>query len=113
MKTGLELLRQQLRQPQHSFAATLDFIERNYHYQPAQFRNGTLVNRAGQNHGSCKILALAQLEHLSDEEALLAFGEHYRHVLDTPQGNDHQNIRQLLQHGLAGVAFASTALRRI
>ena len=113
MKTGLELWRRQLRQPQHSFAATQDFIERNYHYQPTQFRNGSLVNRAGENPGSCKILALALLEQLSDEEALLAFGEHYRHVLDTPEGNDHQNIRQLLQHGRAGVVFVSSALHRL
>jgi hypothetical protein len=48
---------------------------------------------------------MAQLEGLTDRQALLAFGEHARSVLATPEGNDHGNIRNLLNHGLAGVRF--------
>ncbi len=45
---------------------------------------------------------------LSDEEALLAFGEeHYRSVVATPEGSDHGNIRALIKHGLAGVKFSA------
>lgn len=69
-------------------------------------------NAAGQNEGSCKTLGLALLEGLSDEEALLAFGEHYRSVLATPEGSDHGNIRALMAHGLAGVTFEAQPLQR-
>jgi hypothetical protein len=57
-------------------------------------------------------LGLALLEGLSDEEALLAFGEHYRSVIATPEGSDHGNIRALIKHGLAGVRFTTQPLTR-
>ena len=69
-----------------------------------------MENAAGQNEGSCKTLGLAVLEGLSDEEALLAFGEHYRSVVATPEGSDHGNIRALIKHGLAGVKFSAQPL---
>jgi hypothetical protein len=52
------------------------------------------------------------LEGLSDEEALLAFGEHYRSVVATPEGSDHGNIRALIGYGLAGVKFTRQPLTR-
>ncbi|NWD16123.1 HopJ type III effector protein, partial [Pseudomonas sp. IPO3778] len=48
----------------------------------------------------------------SNRKALLAFGEHYRSVLATPEGSDHGNIRALIEHGLAGVKFAAQPLTR-
>ena len=69
-------------------------------------------NAAGQNEGSCKLLGLALLEGFSAEETLLAFGEHYRSVLATPDGSDHGNIRALMDTGLAGVRFEQPSLRR-
>ena len=97
---------------QHLFADTLAFVAAHYDYQPQAFRNGELENAAGQNEGSCKTLGLAKLEGLSDRQALLAFGEHYRSVLAAPQGSDHGNIRNLMSHGLAGVTFARPPLTR-
>jgi hypothetical protein len=97
---------------QHLFADTLAFIAAHYDYQPQAFRNGELENAAGQNEGSCKTLGLAKLEGLSDRQALLAFGEHYRSVLAAPNGSDHGNIRSLMSHGLAGVTFAGPPLSR-
>ena len=97
---------------QHAFADTLAFIERYYHYQPQPFDNGPLRNNVGENQGSCKILGLALLEGLSCEQALLCFGEHYRHVLATPSGSDHANIRQLMQSGLEQVNFITLPLNR-
>lgn len=96
----------------HAFADTLAFVATHYHYQPTAFHNGGVENAAGQNEGSCKTLSLATLEGLSDEEALLAFGEHYRSVLQTPEGSDHANIRALIAHGLAGVSFQGEPLTR-
>lgn len=96
-----------------AFAETLAFIAEHYDYQPSAFRNGEVSNAAGQNEGSCKTLGMAVLEGLSDREALLAFGEHYRSVVATPDGSDHGNIRALIAYGLAGVKFAQQPLKRL
>ncbi|WP_030772365.1 HopJ type III effector protein [Streptomyces sp. NRRL F-2664] len=110
--TDLEALRASLASGEHEFADTLAFAASHYAYRPQAFRNGDLENAAGENEGSCKTLGLALLEGLSDQEALLAFGEHYRSVLATPDGTDHANIRNLMAHGLAGVRFADQPLTR-
>ncbi|WP_295468202.1 HopJ type III effector protein [uncultured Pseudomonas sp.] len=110
--SDLSSFRASLASGTHAFADTLAFVAAHYHYQPTAFRNGEVQNAAGQNEGSCKTLGLAKLEGLSDEEALLAFGEHYRSVLQTPEGSDHGNIRALIAHGLAGVSFQGEPLSR-
>ncbi|MFE7097297.1 HopJ type III effector protein [Streptomyces erythrochromogenes] len=110
--TDLNSLRASLASGEHEFAGTLAFVAAHYAYQPQAFRNGDVDNAAGENEGSCKTLGLALLEGLSDQEALQAFGEHYRSVLATPNGADHSNIRNLMAHGLAGVRFAGEPLTR-
>ena len=110
--SDLNTLRASLKSGEHVFADTLSFIAAGYDYQPQAFNNGGVENAAGQNEGSCKTLGLALLEGLSDEEALLAFGEHYRSVVATPEGSDHGNIRGVIQHGLAGVKFEAQPLTR-
>ncbi|MEV7584489.1 HopJ type III effector protein [Streptomyces erythrochromogenes] len=110
--TDLDALRTSLASGEHEFAGTLAFVAAHYAYQPQAFRNGELDNAAGENEGSCKTLGLALLEGLSDQEALQAFGEHYRSVLATPDGSDHANIRNLMAHGLAGVRFGGAPLTR-
>ena len=110
--SDLNTLRTSFKSGDHAFADTLDFIAAAYDYQPQAFNNGGVENAAGQNEGSCKTLGLALLEGLSDEEALLAFGEHYRSVVATPEGSDHGNIRALIQHGLDGVKFTAQPLTR-
>ncbi|MER7759824.1 HopJ type III effector protein [Streptomyces sp. NPDC097619] len=110
--TDLDALRTSLASGEHEFADTLAFVAAHYDYRPRAFRNGGQENAAGENEGSCKTLGLALLEGLSDQEALSAFGEHYRGVLATPEGTDHANIRNLLAHGLAGVTFEGAPLTR-
>lgn len=110
--SDLSSFRQSLTSGQHAFADTLAFVATHYQYQPQAFRNGDVDNAAGQNEGSCKTLGLAVLEGLSDQEALLAFGEHYRSVQATPEGSDHANIRALMVYGLAGVHFDAAPLTR-
>ncbi|MBH2034398.1 MAG: HopJ type III effector protein [Pseudomonadales bacterium] len=110
--SDLNTLRASLNSGEHVFADTLSFISAGYDYQPQAFNNGGVENAAGQNEGSCKTLGLALLEGLSDEEALLAFGEHYCSVVATPEGSDHGNIRALMAHGLAGVKFTAQPLTR-
>lgn len=109
---NLNDFRAALRSDQHLFADTLAFIATRYEYTPSAFTNGSQQNAAGQNEGSCKVLGLALLEGLTDEEALRAFGEHYRSVLNTPDGSDHSNIRALIRCGLAKVIFERMPLAR-
>ena len=110
--SDLKPLRASLNSGEPLFADTLAFVAAGYNYQPQAFTNGGVENAAGQNEGSCKTLGLALLEGLSDKEALLAFGEHYRSVVATPEGSDHGNIRALIAHGLAAVKFAEQPLTR-
>jgi len=109
--SSLSSFRAQLRSDQHQFSQTLAFIAEHYDYQPSAFSNGAVENPAGQNEGSCKTLGLALLEGFSLEETLLAFGEHYRAVLATPEGNDHGNIRALIDSGLTSVRFSQPSLQ--
>lgn len=111
--SDLETLRNSLASGEHLFADTLAFIADHYRYQPQAFTNGSVENAAGQNEGSCKTLGLALLEGLSDQQALLAFGEHYRSVVASPEGTDHANIRALIDQGLAGVKLAEQPLTRL
>ena len=97
------------------FEDSMAVIEANYNYTPTRFSNGLgegfLVNEAGTNEGSCKIFAFAQLNKLNDAQTLACFGRFYRNdVLENPQGKDHGNIRNFMQHGWAGVQFDQPAL---
>ncbi len=97
------------------FDIVMDVIQENYHYQETEFRNGlgetAVLNQAGTNEGSCKIFSFAQINKLSVEQTLACFGSFYREdVLLNPNGNDHQNIRNFIKNGWAGISFKNTAL---
>jgi len=98
-----------------SFAESIQTINDHYIYQATEFSTGLaaskLVNQAGTNEGSCRILAFASLNCLSEEQTLNLFGDYYRQdVLNNPEGNDHQNIRNFMRDGWAGVVFEGVAL---
>lgn len=107
-----EQFKARLGTPKHRFADTLAFIEQHYQYEPSGFRNGPVQNSAEQNQGSCKVLAMALDQGLTDDQTLQCFAEHYQAVLASPDGNEHTNIRALMQHGLAGVLFERQPLTR-
>lgn len=93
------------------FNDTMTVIETHYDFTPTAFRNGALHNEAGKNSGSCKIFSFAQLHELSPEQTLHCFGSYYRKdVLENPEGDDHQNIRNFMQNGWNGIAFEANAL---
>jgi hypothetical protein len=95
-----------------AFGDTMAVIEALYDYTPAAFKNGELMNEAGQNAGSCKLFAFAQLQGLSTQQTLACFGSYYRDdVLKHPQATDHQNIRNFMKSGWAGIAYAAQPLR--
>lgn len=110
MKEQLVALLQQLKENTISFKEVIEFIETYYQHQPAAFKNGEAYNEATQNQGSAKVFAFAQLNQLSAEDTLYLFAEHYQAVLHTPDGTDHQNIRQFMKHGWNGIAFEGQAL---
>jgi len=94
------------------FSDTMAVIDGAYHFKPTAFRNGAQVNEAGENNGSCKILYFGQLHDLSEQEVLSCFGRYYREdVLKNPSGEDHQNIRNFMKTGWAGVEFQGVALK--
>ncbi|MEJ2116053.1 MAG: HopJ type III effector protein [Gammaproteobacteria bacterium] len=93
------------------FQDTMAVIESIYKYSPTKFKNGNLVNQAWENEGSCKIFAFAKLNELSEENTLACFGSFYRiDVLQNPNGENHQNIRNFMSSGWAGVEFDNQAL---
>lgn len=99
-------------QPENlQFADTMAVIEALYDFAPTSFKNGNVDNGAGQNNGSCKLFAFAKLQGLNEQQTLNCFGAYYRDdVLKNPEGTDHQNIRNFMQTGWAGVEFAGQAL---
>mgnify|MGYP006160387619 CR=1 FL=1 len=93
-----------------SFEQSISLIDTLYHFTPTAFQNGDLYNAAGENNGSCKILAFGLLHQLSASQTLFLFGDYYRAVLDNPKGTDHQNIRNFIRTGWDGVSFTANAL---
>jgi hypothetical protein len=110
MKVQLITLIEKLKNHSLPFKGVIEFIETYYQHQPTAFKNGEAQNEATQNQGSAKVFAFAQLNNLSKEDTLLLFAEHYQSVLNTPDGTDHQNIRQFMQHGWSGIVFEGAAL---
>jgi len=108
-----KFLQQLEKQPDSvNFENTIDIIEQYYIFTPCAFKNGGQVNAAEQNNGSCKIFAFAQLHKLAKEQTLHLFGDYYRKdVMQNPQSQDHQNIRQFMQCGWAGVSFEGSPLK--
>ena len=96
---------------QIEFELTIAVIEANYEFTPTAFTNGETENAAGQNNGSCKIFAFGLLNNLDKEATLACFGRFYRQdVLQHPENDDHQNIRNFMVSGWDGVKFESSAL---
>jgi hypothetical protein len=99
-----------INQPTTQFSDVIAWIDQHYSFTPTQFQNGTQLNEANQNNGSCKVFALARLHNLTPEQTLQLFCEHYRAVLEQPEGADHQNIRQFMALGFGGLSFSGEAL---
>lgn len=104
IETFLEKLRNS--HETNAFADTIAVIEANYTFSPTAFENGTHHNAAGENSGSCKLFAFAQLQNLSQAETLACFGAYYfEDVLGDPEGTNHQNIRNFISKGWDGIDF--------
>jgi len=54
------------------------------------------------------------LHELDQQQTLNLFGDYYRlDVLNDPQGTGHQNIRNFMADGWAGISFKGEALRAL
>lgn len=96
---------------QISFEESVAYIDENYHFSPTSFRNGEIVNEENQNNGSCKIFSFAKKHNLNQQETLHLFGDFYRkEVLENPNGDNHQNIRNFIKFGWEGIHFENEAL---
>ncbi len=93
------------------FNDTMSVIDHFYDFEPGEFSNGELVNATGQNSASCKLFAFAKLQKLNTKQTLACFGRFYRvDVLTNPDANNHQNIRNFIKTGWAGIKFKSSVL---
>lgn len=89
-----------------NFEDTMIVIERYYNFKPTAFTNGSEKNKAGENNGSCKLFAFAKLQGLNQQQTLDCFGQYYRDdVLHTPEGSDHQNIRNFMKTAWSTLEF--------
>lgn len=104
------MILEKLMNDEANFADVIAFIEDNYTYTASAFTNGNQENAADQNQGSAKVLAYAKLTNLSQEDTLKLFAEHYNAVIETPNGTDHNNIRQFMENGWNGVTFENDVL---
>jgi hypothetical protein len=94
-----------------TFPETIAVIEENYTFSPTAFENGILHNAAGENAGSCKLFAFAEMQNLSEAATLSCFGTYYQEdVLGDLDGTSHQNIRNFMKTGWDGIAFYGEAL---
>ena len=95
------------------FKEVIAFIDEQYDFTPTKFTNGNVTNEANENNGSCKVFSFAKLNELSKEETLALFGAFYREdVLNNPNGNDHQNIRNFMESGWNGILFEGEVLNK-
>lgn len=110
------LLQQIKENPQAvEFQAVMSVVDAHYDYTATRFTNGsgdnTVINEAGQNEGSCRVFAFAQLHDLDEQQTLACFGRYYREdVLQHPDATDHANIRQFMRTGWSGIQFDHAAL---
>ena len=100
----------QLKAGEAKFADVIAYIDSKYNHTATAFKNGQQFNAATENQGSAKVFSFAKLNDLNPEDTLSLFAEHYAAVLATPEATDHQNIRQFMQNGWAGIQFEGTAL---
>ncbi|MGR6871130.1 HopJ type III effector protein [Pseudomonas sp. HK3] len=114
LQKDMTAFRARLNSGENLFSETLALVEKWYNLNPTAFTNGldehAAKNEQGKNEGSLKVFALSRLNGFTPEQALQSFGEHYRDVQATPDGSDHQNIRQFMRHGWAGIQFEQAPL---
>ena len=113
----LELAAQEFGLAGVKFSEIMDKVGECYVFDPSASYvsgKGTPVeteNGPGVNMGSLKTYYFAHLHGLDEASTLRLFCEHYKDVLDTPDGDSHANIRAFMVNGWDGIEFEGVALR--
>mmetsp|Transcript_22985 Transcript_22985/g.38474 ORF Transcript_22985/g.38474 Transcript_22985/m.38474 type:complete len:216 (+) Transcript_22985:67-714(+) len=84
---------------------TLTLLDKHYDYFEVPFTCGEVTNQPNENKGSAKILSFGLMTGMTEEQTLSLFGEVYRDL--SPDGQDHQNVRNFAKFGWAKVVFGS------
>ena len=92
------------------FKDFLSIIDKEFNFTPCIFYIGKKENAAWENTGSLKVITYAIMMWYDTQEALKLFGEHYKEVCETPDGDSHPNIRALQEEGLKSVHIVGTPL---
>jgi len=90
-----------------SFAQIIDTLDQHFSFLPGAFSVGQVESSESENQKSLRVLAFAQMMQLPKEQALKLWGEHYRQVLQEPEGTSHGNIRAFLVGGFEAVRLPS------
>ena len=106
----LDLAKQEFGLAGVKFSEVMDKVGECYAFTPCQYVSGKgtaleTVNPAGTNSGSLKTYYFAHLHGLDEASTLRLFCEHYKDVLDTPDGDSHANIRAFMLNGWEGIDF--------
>ncbi len=105
MENDVQELLAALKSGESHFSEVITFIDSRKEHQPVAFKNGEITNEATQNQGSARVFLFAKEQNLDEEDTLRLFAEHYQAVISDLNGDNHQNIRQFMKHGWAGVEF--------
>lgn len=92
------------------FKDFLTIIDKEFDFTPCVFSIGKKENAAWENTGSLKVITYAIMMWYDTEETLKLFGEHYKEVCETPDGESHPNIRALQEEGLESVHIVGIPL---
>ena len=68
--TVLELIHQVKQAEVLMFSEVLSTIDASYNFTPTKFKNGSVINEANTNNGSCKVFSFAKLHNLNSSETL-------------------------------------------
>jgi hypothetical protein len=114
LQSDMSAFRETLNTNTAQFSDGQALVEKWYDLSSSAFKNGldehAVNNASGQNEGSLKVFALGRLNGFTPQQTLACFGEHFRDVQATPEGSDHQNIRQFMIHGWPGIQFSHAPL---
>jgi len=91
-------------------ADTLAVIDSLYDFTPVAFSNGDMHNAAGEAERSCRMYAFARRHGLTEAQTVRLFGEHYREVLEDPEGTSHRTIRIFMKTGFSGLNYSADPL---
>ena len=93
------------------FSEVMAVIDSHYEFTEGSFTNGSLQNNSGENNGSHKLFAFAKRHDLSQSQTLACFGDYYKvDVLENPNSDNHQNIRNFMNTGWEGIQLPGNSL---